>query len=279
MDWMSATSKPEEGITGELTHDAQPRSWLAPISRPLGWFAERIGAFLGPNTALVLTLVIGMAVVVALSELTEEVYEAVVEADGVAVLDRPLLDFAKDLRSPALTSVVTFYTDLAGTTVMPVIAVVGLLILSIRRRSWTPAILIAAAGIGSLLMTVVGKRLIGRTRPSLSEAVPPFESSPSFPSGHTLNAVVVIGVIVYLLILRRRSTRAKVLLIVGAVLFAVTIGLSRVFLGHHWFTDVAAGWMLGAAWLALVITAHRLYLAVRLRQGSPSSGGARPDPA
>ena len=48
-----------------------------------------------------------------------------------------------------------------------------------------------------------------------------------------------------------------------AVLFAVTIGFSRVFLGHHWFTDVLAGWVLGALWLAIVITAHRLYLTVR----------------
>jgi undecaprenyl-diphosphatase len=45
--------------------------------------------------------------------------------------------------------------------------------------------------------------------------------------------------------------------------FAITIGLSRVFLGHHWFTDVVAAWLLGAAWLALVITAHRLYITAR----------------
>ena len=47
------------------------------------------------------------------------------------------------------------------------------------------------------------------------------------------------------------------------VVFALVIGLSRVYLGHHWFTDVLAGWLLGAAWLALVITAHRIYLTAR----------------
>jgi undecaprenyl-diphosphatase len=74
---------------------------------------------------------------------------------------------------------------------------------------------------------------------------------------------VIAGIVAYLVILRIESRRGRVLTGVAAVFFAVTIGLSRVFLGHHWFTDVLAGWALGAAWLALVITAHRLYLTSR----------------
>lgn len=48
-----------------------------------------------------------------------------------------------------------------------------------------------------------------------------------------------------------------------AALFAVTMGLTRVYLGHHWLTDVVVAWALALAWLAVVITAHRLFLTTR----------------
>ena len=55
-----------------------------------------------------------------------------------------------------------------------------------------------------------------------------------------------------------------------AIIWALAMGLSRVFMGHHWLTDVIFAWLLGAAWLALVITSHRLFLT--LRRPEPSGG-------
>jgi membrane-associated phospholipid phosphatase len=260
----------DSGAGGEVRQDRfvggrDLTRWPTSAGRSLQAAARRLAAWLGPNAALIIILAVGLVVAVILSVVVAQIYDSVTDSDGVAGLDKPLLNFAMTLRSPVLDSIVTGYTNIAGPIGMPIIAVVALLILSIRRRSWTPAILILATGTGSLLMTIAGKDVIGRVRPPLADAVPPYEYSPSFPSGHSLNAVVIAGIIAYLLILRQHSGRARIVIIVIAFVFAITIGLSRVFLGHHWFTDVLAGWLLGALWLSLVITAHRLYLTARAR--------------
>jgi membrane-associated phospholipid phosphatase len=258
----------DQGIAGELRRDRflgdrDLTRWVTPVGRILAGVVQRIMRVLGPHAALVITLLVGLALAVGLSAIAAQVYDNVTDADGVAGLDKPMLAFMIGIRTPWLNDAATAYTDVAGVVVMPVIAVVTMLFLAVRRRSWTPIILVLAAGGGSLLLTIAGKDIIGRARPALADAVPPYETSPSFPSGHTLNAVAIAGILAYLLLLRQHRRVTRVLSIAVAVVFAVTIGASRVYLGHHWFTDVLAAFFLGGAWLALVITAHRLYLTAR----------------
>lgn len=258
----------QTGVTGELHEDRfvggrDLTHWYTPVGKVIARLARNLSVRLGPHATLILTLAVGLLIAVTLSVGTALLYDSVTETDGIAGLDAPVLAFMITVRSPGLNSFATGYTDIAGPVGMPILAVAALLILALTRRSWTPVIVIAAAGAGSLAMTIAGKDLIGRNRPPLADAVAPFEFSPSFPSGHTLNAVVVVGVIAYLLILRQRSWRSRAFTVSIAAVFAFTIGLSRVYLGHHWFTDVVAGWLIGAAWLALIITAHRLYLTTR----------------
>ncbi|UDM20678.1 phosphatase PAP2 family protein [Clavibacter michiganensis] len=269
----------DQGVEGELRRDRflgdrDLTRWVTPVGRILARVVERIMRALGPYAALVITLLVGLALAFGLSAIAAQVYDNVTDADGVAGLDKPLLAFMIGIRTPWLNDVATAYTDVAGVVVMPIIAVVTMLFLAVRRRSWTPIILVVAAGGGSLLLTIAGKDLIGRARPALADAVPPYETSPSFPSGHTLNAVAIAGILAYLLLLRQHRRVTRVLSIAVAVVFAVTIGISRVYLGHHWFTDVLAAFFLSGAWLAVVITAHRLYLTAR-RPGAVEAGVQR----
>ncbi|MGJ3192039.1 phosphatase PAP2 family protein [Paenarthrobacter sp. FR1] len=261
----------ETGVRGEVSQDRfvagqDLTRWKSPAGRTMARSAEWVTGLLGPYAALVITLVAGLGVALCLALVFGEVYESVTEADGVAGLDDPVLAAAKTVRSPALDVAVTAYTNIGGTVGMPIIAVGIMIFLATRRRSWTPVILMLAAGLGSLVITILGKPIFGRTRPDMADAIPPYEHSASFPSGHSLNSIVIAGIVAYLIILRLKTMRARVITVVVAAAFALTMGLSRVYLGHHWLTDVLAAWAIGIAWLALVITAHRLYLTVRTRR-------------
>ena len=210
------------------------------------------------NLALAVTVAVGGLVVLAATSLAGEVYEGVADRQGVAAFDQPVLDAAVASRTPSSEVWVTRFTDLGGTIGMPVIAVVVVVVLALTRRSWLPVVLMVAAAAGSLFFTVLGKDLVGRARPPLSLAVPPYESSPSFPSGHTLNATVVLGISAYLLMLGLRHARTRAVVAAVAVVLVLGMGLSRVWLGHHWLTDVIAGWLVGLAWLGTVVTGHRV---------------------
>ncbi|WP_026374342.1 phosphatase PAP2 family protein [Agrococcus lahaulensis] len=247
-------------------------SWSTRAGRVGAALVHRVSDLLGPHAALVLILAVGAAVAALATLAAAWVYDAVTEPDGVAGLDRPVLAAFEAVRSPWLDAAVTWYTNLGGPIVMPVIAVLAIVILSLRRRNWAPVLIIGGAGAGSLLMTIVGKGLVARVRPGFDHAVPPFERSPSFPSGHALNATAIAGAIAYMLLLRQSKRVIRAATITVAVVFAASIGISRIYLGHHWFTDVLVAWVLGVGWLAVVITAHRLSLTARRRQQTTPTG-------
>ncbi len=219
--------------------------------------------FVSSHALFFIASVIGGSLVVLLTWISSEVYESVKNADGLAMLDEPTLMRAVELRTPTNIAVVQFFTNLGGGVWMTVITLVIVATMTIVWRSRTPIVVIGIGVAGSLLMTVVGKDLVGRARPPQAYAIPPYETSPSFPSGHTLNSTVIASLVAYLIVLHVTSILVRILAIVLAVGWFVAMGLSRVFLGHHWLTDVIAGWTLGLAWVAVVIGAHQLFLTVR----------------
>ena len=228
------------------------------------------------HLAFVVFAAIAITVMAGLVEGIESVYESVVANRSLAAVDQPVLDAALGLRSPGLDSGITTFTDVGGPVGMPILAGGTVAAITWRRRRWTPFVLAVVAAAGSIAMTIVGKGFVDRARPPASLAVPPLEISPSFPSGHTLNATVLTTVVAYLLLIETTATWQRVVTVTVAVAFVVAMGLSRVFLGHHWLTDVVAGWLIGLAWALLVITAHRLWLTLRASAGHHrSSTGSR----
>lgn len=269
-----------EGQTGPVTDPSTPAA-SAPTphdrrigrrdltewrSRPGQRLEERhrsVARRMGARRALVTTLAVGGGIAVAATAGAAYIYDGVTGRDGIQSLDRPALERAKRLRSPLADGVAATIAHVFGPVAMPALTLGSAAAFAIRDRRASPVTVLLAAGAGSLAMTLLGKDLIKRNRPRRRDAIPPFETSPSFPSGHTLNTTTIIGTLAYLLALRQERTAPQVAIIGGAAGTAATVGLSRVLLGAHWFTDVAVGWVTGAGWLSMIITSHRLYLSTQ----------------
>ncbi|MBW6532192.1 phosphatase PAP2 family protein [Sphingomonas sp. RRHST34] len=136
----------------------------------------------------------------------------------------------------------------SGTVLTLVVAgTVGLLLV---RRLWLTAALIAAATISGSIIAAQAKHWVGRPRPELVDHLVQVTGL-SFPSGHATNSALVYLTLAGLVaqVADGRAVRSYIFVI--AILLTGLIGVSRVYLGVHWPSDVLAGWCAGTGWAAL----------------------------
>lgn len=180
--------------------------------------------------------------------------DGVLEKGDLAAYDPAVSATAVQLRSPVLTGVaraLTFFGSATALVPLTLLLVGGLLLM----RRWMPAAAVGAGMAASLLATLTFKNAIGRDRPPAVDVLGPESTGYAFPSGHTLNSTVFLGLVAGLLLIWLRRTWVCTVTALGCVLTAVGVGLSRVYLGYHWLTDVMAGWSIGLAVLGMVVMA------------------------
>ena len=138
-------------------------------------------------------------------------------------------------------------------------------------RGWRlSAILLAVSTAGSIVLTTVLKGVFGRARPELFDSG--YEASfYSFPSGHATVAVGFYGMLTVILAYRLKGL-ARWAVAVSGVLVVLLIGLSRLYLGVHYPTDILAGYLAALLWLVCVGGVYALWLSVRGLRTAESSG-------
>ena len=158
-------------------------------------------------------------------------------------------DPAQPVGPASLHEAMVDLTALGGVTVLTTVtaAAIGLLLV---RRLWLTAGLVAAATIAGSIVSGLAKHWVGRPRPELVDHLVQVGGL-SFPSGHATNSAIVYLTLAGLVAQVERSRAARSYTIVVAVLLVGIIGISRVYLGVHWPSDVLAGWCAGTAWAAL----------------------------
>jgi membrane-associated phospholipid phosphatase len=186
--------------------------------------------------------------------------------DGSTSFDRSITSWFVDHRASWLTSVARALSTIGSQKVLiPVVAVVAILL--VIRRAWGLAGLLVVLWAGALEIYTLAKHVVGRPRPPMHIWLTSVSSS-SFPSGHATQSLGTFSAIA--LVCGALLTAARRPGIALAVVLAGGIGWSRVYLGVHWTTDVLAGWLAAACWVALVAGLTDTY---RRRHGATGAGG------
>jgi membrane-associated phospholipid phosphatase len=178
--------------------------------------------------------------------------DAATESDGLAALDPEFTTDVVAHRAPLLTTLARALTFVGDVPVLVALMLIAAFLLWKWTRGLRAPALLLFAMAGSAALTYGVKALVERKRPGITVVLGPVDNSFAFPSGHTLNSTVFFVTLAALLWVGLRSYGARTALAVAAVLMSIGIGLSRVYLGYHWATDVLAGWTIAITWLALV---------------------------
>jgi undecaprenyl-diphosphatase len=184
-----------------------------------------------------------------------EIAGEVIEGDSKS-LDRTMLlslRDAGDINDPLgpvwLEQAVRDLTALGGTLVLTLITAGAVGFLLLERKPRTAGSLLLAI-IGGVILSLSLKAGFDRPRPDFLPHGDDVYTA-SFPSGHSMNAAIVYLLIGAILARAHRRRAVKVYLLAWAIGITVLVGISRVYLGVHWPTDIAAGWTAGAAWTLL----------------------------
>lgn len=204
--------------------------------------------------------------IVALGVMTfVEVADDMTEADG-QIVDQAVLHWLQPVaghpRGPWwLHEAAVDLTSLGGISVLTLFAVVALAFLLIQRKRLSALLLIVGL-LGGVALSEGLKALFERARPPVEYQVVETLNA-SFPSGHALLSTVFYLTLGVMLTRAFPRVRLKAFVLGTAVFIALLVGLTRIYLGAHWASDVVAGWCAGAAWaMALWLVAY----AVERRQ-------------
>lgn len=183
--------------------------------------------------------------------------EGVIYQGSIIKVDEFVNAMMVTLHSNFLTSIAFFITSFGSGIPAAILTIVTVGILFLKKR-WRFAVLASIAMVGATVMQVIIKILIGRSRPLNSlEIVTPGAFSNSFPSGHAITAIVFVSLLVYSFKDDIKHAAIKYLLITLASALFIIVGLTRIYLNVHWFSDVLAGMTLGLFWFMLIVLGER----------------------
>jgi undecaprenyl-diphosphatase len=245
-----------------VRHEADvKRRWRAVVEHPRvaalrRRFAPQLEFLLdrlSPRGYLGLHLTIGVLLVIGASWLFGAIAEDVMTGDPLTVIDKSVAEWLHARQTPGLTAAMQLVSGLASPIWVTGVAAVVALVLW-WKRCWFRLLALLLVVPGGAVLDFLLKLAFHRHRPSLLGSLRIFQGY-SFPSGHTMAATLLYGVLATFAIIALDAWRWRVGAVLGAFVIVLLVGFSRMDLGAHYLGDVLRAAAAGLAWLALCLTA------------------------
>ena len=220
-------------------------------------------ARLSPQGYMGLHLTVGVIVILLAGWCFTELADEIAEGD-LARLDEGAVAFVQSYANPAVTRAAHVISWLGSVAFLAVASVVAALVF--LRKRWFDAILgLALTMLGGSVLNILLKQLFQRQRPVFETPLVNLTSF-AFPSGHTMGATLFYMFIAAVVAYAMKSKRVRVLAFACALILIGMIGMTRIYLGAHFVTDVVGAIIAGTAWLAFCWTAVETLRKWRRRQ-------------
>ncbi|OAB43851.1 phosphatase PAP2 family protein [Paenibacillus antarcticus] len=172
--------------------------------------------------------------------------------------DNTMINLIQGLESPQLTTIMKLFTMIGNGFSIAIITFVVMFILYIFLGHRTELVFLVCVVIGSSLLNTLLKLIFKRARPDINRIAE--AHGYSFPSGHSMAAFTLYGVIAFLLWKHVPTAVGRVTIIILSSLFITLIGVSRIYLGVHYPSDILGGYLMSACWLTGSIWIYQRYL-------------------
>lgn len=206
--------------------------------------------FITQNKALLSTLLISASIFIFTAY-------SVVTHGRVWVIDRVISNWIHEIALSHSTEIPMFITNLGYGANITVLFVATLIIFAILKQ-YKDSLLVFVVTIGGLNLNLMLKNLIHRARPVFDQPILKLPEY-SFPSGHSTISMCFYGVLIYLCIKHIKNPWLKTSLITLLSIIILLIGLSRVYLGVHYPSDVIGGFSFGLFWMSICILGYKQF--------------------
>jgi undecaprenyl-diphosphatase len=217
------------------------------------------------KTQLLIAFIISLVSLLAFS-----VMALLVRRNTIVFFDSSIISYVQGLEAPWLTTIMRFFTFIGDTIPVIILTLVSLLLLYKVLNHRAELVLFLAVMLGANILFLTLKSFFHRARPDLHRLAE--ATNYSFPSGHATMAFALYGVLTFLLWRHINTPFKRTIHIIVSSIVILSIGISRIYLGVHYPSDILAGYFISAFWLTLAIGFFQRYRDKRKRKVSSPSG-------